>query len=532
MITKKITALACVFAFISASGCGTAIPDNRDIIDNYVDESSSLTSSVADDSKTEIKQTNIAVKKINYTKYDKTLQAENGVKSGNTKVATERKGYKGKGYITGFNGKDSRWSIGFSLNYSQFYNVSITAACNKPANCKLAINGEIIGDVSLSGGKAFETFSLNNIYIPKGEAVISLVTDGQAIDVDYVRVLAVKNTIVSTLSDKTSLANKNADANTKGLYKYIKYNYGKKVLLGQHDTIGTKLETDMIYEVTGKYPAIRFGDLMTFTEKENLAGEAEIQCAVDWNKTGGIVGYMWHWEDPMGSGEYYADKTDFDITKAVTKEKIATLSAEQIETLHKKKKISDECVAIIRDIDKISKQLKTLQDKGVAVLWRPIHEASNGYFWWGKDAASYKWLWNLLYERQTNYHKLNNLIWVWSAQNSEWYVGDDKCDILSADIYDKDNFSGQINTLLYLTKICSNKPIAISECGNFPDMTKVAEENALWSYIGQWGGNYLIDKKGELIEDYNTAAHLKEVYNNTLVITKDKLPHFSNTQTR
>lgn len=179
---------------------------------------------------------------------------------------------------------------------------------------------------------------------------------------------------------------------------------------------------------------------------------------------------MWHWMDPSGSGEYYADKTNFNLSNAVTKENIAQLSDKQIEKLHKEKKISDECADIIKDIDRISEQLKILQDNGITVIWRPIQEASNGYFWWGRDQASYKWLWKLLYDRQTKYHKLNNLIWVWSAQNADWYVGDGQCDIISADIYDKNSGSGQINTLIFLTKICKTKPAAISECGAFPTL--------------------------------------------------------------
>ena len=157
------------------------------------------------------------------------------------------------------------------------------------------------------------------------------------------------------------------------------------------------------------------------------------------------------------------------ISKAVTKEKIAQLSITELEEMQKQGKISSECLAVIKDIDLISEQLLKLQENNVTVLWRPIHEASGGWFWWGaKGSEPYKWLWNLLYERQTNYHKLNNLIWVWNAQEPSWYVGDDKCDIISADIYvDTGSQNSQINTFLQLNRISNKKIIALSECANF-----------------------------------------------------------------
>ena len=83
---------------------------------------------------------------------------------------------------------------------------------------------------------------------------------------------------------------------------------------------------------------------------------------------------------PDDKREYYADQTDFDIKKAVTKENIAELSLEDIKKLQKDGKVSKECVAVVQDIDTVSERLSTLRDEGIAVLWRPLHEASNGGF--------------------------------------------------------------------------------------------------------------------------------------------------------
>ena len=115
-------------------------------------------------------------------------------------------------------------------------------------------------------------------------------------------------------------------------------------------------------------------------------------------------------------------------------------------------------------------------------------------------------------------------MWVWSAQNVNWYVGDNACDMLSADIYDEGNKSGQISSLILLNSICKTKPSAISECGNFPSIQSIADESAYWSFIGQWGGDYIMNEDGTLSQTHNTADELGLMYNNNLVITREDLP--------
>lgn len=366
---------------------------------------------------------------------------------------------------------------------------------------------------------------MRNNYLEKGKHTITLENPDAKTDIDYVSLGASED--IANIKFRLSnpeLSNKNSDENTKALYHYICTSYGSKVMLGQHDTVGTSLETDLIYQTTGKYPAVRFGDMMLQTASTDPAKETELACAEKFAKDGGLIGYMWHWTAPMGKRGYYSTDTDFDITKAVTKENIALLPIEDIRKLEQQKKISPECLALVSDIDTISEKLADLGKKDITVLWRPLHEASNGYFWWGKDEKSYKWLWDLLYTRQTQYHKLNNLIWVWSAQNASWYVGDSKCDIVSVDIYDEGNTSGNVNSLLFLQSIAKNKPVAISECGNFPSIQSIADEKAMWSYIAQWGGNFLMNDDATLSERYNTKQELQIMYNNNLTVTRDKLP--------
>ncbi len=529
MNVKKLTAMVCAASTILAlfSACGNRIENDSNIIAKQTAQNSSATESLLDSDSSvnsvSFDEKNISFAQIKYTKFDKTIEAETGSISGETTIQKSRKGFKGEGYITKAKGEKNKWELEFELPESQFYNIILTAASDKPQNNALLINGESVGIIATSGTEGFETLSLNAIFLEKGKNVISISNNG-TIDLDNVRIAAVENKNKTDVNTKTSvLSNKNADKNAKKLYNYLINNYGKKIILGQYDTPGSTIETDWIYSKTGKYPALRYSDLMPVLEDNTVASQNELNIAEQWNNNGGLVGYMWHWTDPMGSGECYADKTNFDLSKAVTNEKIATMSIDEIKKLHDQKKISDECMAIINDIDSVSMKLKALANINVAVLWRPLHDAGNGYFWWGKDKDSYKWLWNLMYQRMTEHYHINNLLWVWNAQNADWYVGDDKCDVISADIYDDGNTSGHINKFLYLNKISNKKPLAISECGTMPDINKLAKENASWSYIGQWGGEYLLDYNSSLVEKYNSEDNLIAVYNNTLTITRDKI---------
>ena len=525
---------AAVAAICTLSGCGVQIGRNESM--TAPEKTSVVTTTkeqTNDDSKADeqalksYEETKIVANAIPYVKFSKSVEAETGSVSGKAKVKSDRKGYKGKGYVTNISAEED-WSREIELTDSQYYDLTITVASDVPCVNGIAVNGKKLQDFSASGSGKFEKVTFKNIYIEKGKTAISIIPVDGGLDVDCLTLTASEDISKLDLTiSKPALSNKDSDYNAKALYQYLCESYGKQVLLGQHDTIGTSAETDMIYKTTGKYPAIRFGDLMLATEKDSITTDTEMNIAMDWASKDGIVGYMWHWAAPDDKREYYADQTDFDIKKAVTKENIAELSLEDIKKLQKDGKVSKECVAVVQDIDTVSEKLSTLRDEGIAVLWRPLHEASNGDFWWGNDKEAYKWLWKLMYERQTKYHKLNNLIWVWSAQNADWYVGDKYCDVLSCDVYDDGNKDAQVNIMLFLQSISKNKPIAMSECGSFPDIQSIADEKAMWAFIGQWGGNYLMTDDGKLAEENNTSAELIKMYNNNLTLTRDKLPDFT-----
>lgn len=533
---KTLLAILSCAAALLVTGCGKSVSKSDLNSVKAPDESSSkvettTTSSQKEDEKPkedkipDIPDQTIIGSGMTYTKFSSTKEAEDGKLSGGAKVAATRKDYHGKGYVTGIKTKD-QWSVEFDLPQSQYYHVGIVLASDEAKKNGIVCDGKKLSDFTTTGNGQFEIITVLNCYIEQGKHTVTIEIPDEKLDIDYCFMTASEDIAKLDLTLKDpALSNKNSDDNAKALYNYICSVYGKSVLLAQHDTVSATLESDMMYKTTGKHPAIRFGDLMNITDKDSAEiMQKELSCAEKYAEQGGIVAYMWHWNSPSDKSSCYIAETDFDLAKAVTEENIAQKSIEELEKLAADKKISPQCLALIKDMDTAAQTLASLRDKGIPVIWRPLHEASNGYFWWGKDAKSYKWLWKLMYTRYTAYHKLNNLIWVWSAQSGEWYVGNDMCDMLSVDIYTENDEDSAVANLVYLQRISRNKPAAITECGNFPSIQNIADRKAYWSFIGQWGANYVLNTDGTLSQEHNTEKALQLMYNNNLTITREKLP--------
>lgn len=226
-----------------------------------------------------------------------------------------------------------------------------------------------------------------------------------------------------------ALVNPNADSGAVALYDYLKSIYGNKILSGQQDLSWANWITQQL----GKTPALVSVDLMDYSPSRVERGTVgtSVEEAIQHSDKGGIISVLWHWNAPTGlydteeqmwwSG-FYTDATDFDVAAALS------------DTTN------NNYTLIIRDIDAIAVELKRLEEANVPILFRPLHEAEGGWFWWGaKGPEPCKKLWALLHDRLTNHHQINNLIWVWNSVLPEWYPGDDTVDILSTDVYAEGN---------------------------------------------------------------------------------------------
>lgn len=460
----------------------------------------------------------IAAVKVDYeqTEVRQFIEAEDGIIGGGAEKTDSREGYSGSGCVFGIFGGGSV-VLEAQIPAPQHYSITVRAASDTQASASFTVNGVSRGEFTVSGSGDFEAVRFDNIYLTKGTVQFGF-TDFSA-DIYLDCILIEDSEDVLNLSYKTdgALSNRYSDESAKKLYGYLMSCYGSRVLSGQQCSQGSNSELDAVYELTGRYPAIRFGELMDYT----VGGDTgDIELALDWAKSGGIVGYVWNW--PM-AGSVYQSRTAFDLEKAVTSLDIAAMEDGALAMRYDAGDISAETLAVIDGIDRVARQLLRLRDAGVAVIFRPLPEASSGQFWWSKSVESYLWLYRLIYERMTLYWDLGNLIWVWNGQNAEWYVGDSFADIISLDIYYPESEApaqpSGINFMLAAAKISAEKPAAISECSDLPNPDSIAVDRAYWSFCSAWTGDYAVGGK------YMQDSEWVQFYNSEIVIAKDEIEY-------
>ncbi|HAP78950.1 MAG TPA: glycoside hydrolase, partial [Ruminococcus sp.] len=292
----------------------------------------------------------------------------------NFKVDTQISGFEGTGYITGFSNKKQ---LDFKVNAptNQHYDLTFCISATSEVLCCIQINGKESGQFHTNSEGKFTRITMHGVFLTEGNSTVSISSDGGEMAVDYLEIS--NNTSLKDIEYDTdvTLSNTKADKSAKELMKFLSDNYGKYVISGQYASDNTNSEIDLIYSVTGKKPVIRFSALETSYASYDESFK-DIDACAEWYREGGIVGLMWYWRSPDENASVYANETDFRISKAVTDIDISCMTQEEIRGLYGEGKISKECYGMILDIDNMAGQLMSLKDKGIPVLWRPLHEAS------------------------------------------------------------------------------------------------------------------------------------------------------------
>lgn len=308
--------------------------------------------------------------------------------------------------------------------------------------------------------------------------------------------LFVVGSFLSRIVAYDALCNPNATPAAKQVYQILRDQYGLKTIAGTVARVDWNIdEAEYVHAWTGQYPALNVFDFINIHASKDVNPNgwldySDMSVVTNWWNNGGLVGCMWHWQMRANNGVNYTcspgdepGETDFDASCINTPQ-------------------SDDYRQLLHDIDQVAGYFKTMQEKGIAVIWRPLHEAAGNtlnyvggkaWFWWGaKGGEACKALWRFMYDRMVHHHGLNNLIWVWNAQGGDrdWYPGDDVVDIISLDSY---NIQSYAITQQYHQLQCDypNKIIALSECGNSEDQamdyfSQLWSQGSRWSWFMTW----------------------------------------------
>ncbi|KAH6619313.1 glycosyl hydrolase family 26-domain-containing protein [Chaetomium sp. MPI-SDFR-AT-0129] len=431
----------------------------------------------------------------------RTFEAEDGTLSG-TSIDTAQAGYTGTGYVTGFDQGDDKVTFTVGSTTTRLYDLNIrVAAIYGEKRTYVVLNGGASSEVYFPASDDWANISGGQLLLSEGSNTIDLVNNWGWYLIDSITLTPSSPRPPHEIN--TALVNPAANADATALYAYLRSIYGNKILSGQQELS----DANWVGEQTGKIPAVVSVDLMDYSPSRVERGTVgtSVEEAIVHSERGGIVSVLWHWNAPTGlydteehkwwSG-FYTDATDFDVEAALS----STTNANY--------------TLLIRDIDAIAVQLKRLQDSGVPVLWRPLHEAEGGWFWWGaKGAEPAKKLYAVLYERLTEYHGLNNLIWLWNSLLEEWYPGDATVDILTADVYVQGN---GYNQLIELGQ--DKKLIAAAEVGAAPLPDLLQAYQAQWLWFTVWGGDSFIRNP-----DWNSPEDLQTIYDSDYVLTLDEI---------
>ena len=281
--------------------------------------------------------------------------------------------------------------------------------------------------------------------------------------------------IVSCVSDKS--VQTPADALLERLSAQIE---DGKIMFGHQDDLmyghSWKLADDAaeyvqsdVFATCGKYPAVYGMDLGGIEidspanlDKNNF--DHMRASAVAHHERGGVVTFSWHPRNPLTGGDAWDVSSDQVVASILP-------GGEKHEYF----------MTWLSKAADFMDSIRTEDGRHVPIIWRPWHEHTGSWFWWGEklcSASEYKALWRMTVE-QLSLKGVDNCLYAYSpgtepqneAQYLERYPGDDIIDLIGFDTYQSNNrpmyLYGVQRMLAIIKKIGKehNKVIAITETG-------------------------------------------------------------------
>ena len=275
--------------------------------------------------------------------------------------------------------------------------------------------------------------------------------------------------------DVLSMVDPAATAETRALYANLWQIQKMGTMFGHHDYAAYGVgwrdipgKSD-VKDVCGDYPAVFSTDLSGVEqEREKNVNDIPVSRLIELirevHARGGVVMMNWHQENPKTGG------LSTDNTPCV-----GDILTEGSELNVKYKEWLDNIADFFLN-------LTDEQGRQIPILFRPLHEHTQVWSWWGSSATTEEefvafWRFIVTYLRDTR--GVHNLIYVISPQMDENYAsgttqrlqyrwpGDEYVDYVGMDCYHYTNTTAFNNNLFYLSQLCRKirKPGGVTECG-------------------------------------------------------------------
>ncbi len=235
-----------------------------------------------------------------------------------------------------------------------------------------------------------------------------------------------------------------ATKETKALYQHLFKLRAKGVLFGHQDAMAYGLNADKsrwiggnntsdVKTITGEHPAI-IGQDLGHLELDHTVNLDSVpfqhirEIAIQTYLNGGINTISWHLNNPLDLNKTAWDKMDSTIAKLLIEKK----QWQHYEQL----------------LDKLSsffKSIKAPNGKMVPIIFRPYHEHTGSWFWWGAGHCTtdqYKLFWQKTVDYLVKKKNVHNLLFAYSTDNFrseahylERYPGDQYVDLFGFDTY-------------------------------------------------------------------------------------------------
>ena len=272
-----------------------------------------------------------------------------------------------------------------------------------------------------------------------------------------------------------SMVDKNASDETKALYSNLWTIQKTGWMFGHHDDLmygrywyGTEGGSDT-KAVCGDYPAVYSFDFAEIMDDRHdnpasvTANELRRKCMVEAYDRGMVLTACMHINNPLTGGDSW-DNSSREVAAEILKD--------GSETNVKFKEWLDR-------LADFANNLKGSDGKVIPVIFRPFHEHTQSWSWWGSSCTTegeFKALWKFTVDYLRDTKGVHSFIYAISPQmdnaktEDDFYFrwpGDDYVDFIGMDCYQGINNSVFVNNLKVLSMISKKKlkPCGVTETG-------------------------------------------------------------------